>query len=198
MAASRKNLVMAGVALSVALAVICGVYIFQSSLQRPRLPVLGQVKPFTFTDAQNKKLAAQDLYRNVWIAGAFSTPCVNGCNAMMKNMASLSRTFEQVTAVKLVAVTLSPVRDTPQVLSEFSGRYVQGKGNWFFVGGRREEVDEFVQRQLRLDLDATGAFSPTLALVDRSGYIRGYYDGTVTAEVNQLFLDASALLKERF
>lgn len=198
MAASRKKLVTLVILVSIVLAAVCGTFILRKAMARPRLPVLGQIKSSTFTHMHNKEFKTDELYRHVWIAGVFSTPCQDGCDEVMKNMASLSRTFEQVTAVKLIAVSLKPVQDTPQVLADFSGRYVQGKGNWFFLTGKEGAVEDFVGQQLRLELDPSGDFSPTLALVDRSGYVRGYYDGTVTAQVNQLFLDASLLLKERF
>ncbi len=192
--------IFAGVlAVSVVAALACGYYIFKKAMARPSLPVLGQVRPFQFTDSSGRPYDSQGLYRNVWIAGVFSTPCLDGCEQMMKNMASLSRTFEQVPAVKLIAVTLNPAADTPQVLDAYSRQFVQGKGNWAFLTGPQAQVETFYHEQLKLPVAiGEGRYSPMLALVDRSGYIRGYYDGTVMADINQLFIDATQLLRERF
>ncbi len=38
--------------------------------------------------------------------------------------------------------------------------------------------------------------SDRLVLLDQNNYIRGYYDGTETSEVNQLIADIKKLLKE--
>ena len=39
--------------------------------------------------------------------------------------------------------------------------------------------------------------SSYFSLVDRHGYIRGYYDGTKIDEIGRLFKDVSTLLKEK-
>lgn len=198
MKGSSQKIVVGVITVSTALAVVCGFFMFRS-MKPDALPVLGQVKPFLFTSGTGEPFDSKQLYRNVWIAGIFSTPCENGCDKLMTNMASLSRTFEQVPAVKLVAVTVDPQTDTAARLSEFSGRYVQGKGNWYFLTGGKPEIEAFYRDQLKVSLASQEAgYSPTLVLVDRSGFVRGYYDGTVTDNVNRLFVDASRLLKDRF
>lgn len=196
---SPKFLFVSAITLSIILSGIVGFYILGKAMKRPKLPVIGQIRPFELVNQQGEQFDSEKLYQNVWIVSFFSTPCLDNCRKMMNNMASLSRTFDQVRAVRLVSISVSPEQDGVAALDKFSKEFSKGKNNWHFLTGDPQTVSGLHKDQLKVSLDMErGQFSPTLALIDRSGYIRRYYDGVAMADVNELFLDASALLKERF
>src|SRR3989338_10005685 len=115
-----------------------------------------------------------------------------------KNMASLNRTFEEIDGITLVSITVNPEHDTPQILSQYAQKLNAIKNKWYFLTGPREKIEEIVLGSFKLGSVEEPIFhSGKLVLVDRYGYIRGYYEGTQQEEVNKIFKDAIALLKER-
>lgn len=195
----NKTIVLLIGGLSLVLASIFAAYSFRQVLKKPPLPVLGQVGSFVLTDADGKTFDSQQLYGKVWIANFFFTTCSDICPMMTKHMASLSRTFEQVPAVKLVSFTVNPENDSPQVLKAYSEPLNKGKGNWYFLTGKREDIQAITVERFKLGkIDEPIFHSSYFPLVDRTGNIRGYYEGTSAEDINRLFKDASVLLKERY
>lgn len=194
-----KTIIIICVGFSLLLSVICGAYIFQKVTETPKLPTIGLVGGFQLTDSQGNLFDAQSLHGKVWIANFFFTTCGDICPVMTKNMAALSRTFDQVPSVQLISVTVNPESDSPEILAAYAKKYKAGKNNWRFLTGERERIKRLVVEQFKLGkIDEPVFHSSYFPLVDRNGYIRGYYDGTDQDEINQLFKDANVLLKDRF
>jgi protein SCO1 len=79
---------------------------------------------------------------------------------------------------------------------------------WFFVTGKKDEIFDLSMKGFKLALvDADGVnakdkfiHSTKIALVDRQGWIRGYYDGfgdNTSAEKERLLADVQRLLEEK-
>ena len=194
-----KTLLLSLSLVALVLMVFFGGYFLKNALQKKRLPVYGQVASFTLKDQNGKVFSSKVLQGKVWIADFFFTTCSDICPLLSKNMAKLSRTFEEVPGVKLVSFTVNPENDTPSVLKAYAAKLQKGKDNWYFLTGDRSEI-----RHVALDIFKVGSVkepvfhSSRFPLVDRNGLIRGYYDGTNQDDVNQLFKDVSQLVKERF
>lgn len=193
-----KKFIISQIILAFLLAGVVGVYFFEKEMGRKKMPVLGQVQNFTLTDADGKAFNLRQLEGKVWIADFFFTSCGDICPVMNKNMAALSRTFERLKDVRLVSITVNPETDTPERLREYAQKFVAGKDNWVFLTGPRETIRDIVVNSFKLGkIDEPIYHSSSFALVDRHGLIRGYYNGTTDSEVNQLFIDASNLTKEK-
>jgi len=178
---------------------VFGVFFFIRELNTVKLPVLGQVKPFVLTDTEEKQFFSQKLRGKVWIADFIFTSCGDVCPMMSKNMAGLSRTFEAVPAVQLVSISVNPEVDTPQKLKEYKSQFKKVGDNWHLLTGNREDIKDIVLNSFKLGkVDEPIFHSSYFALIDRSGYIRGYYDGKTDEDIKVLFKEASGLLKERF
>lgn len=194
---SRNILISIIVGISILLAGIFAVYSFERELQRPKLAVLGRIQPFELVDADGKSFGLRNLFNRVWIASFFFTTCSDICPVMSKNMGALSRTFEAAPSIKMVSITVNPENDTTERLKLYAEKF-DARGNWHFLTGTREAISELAVNSFKLGSIEEPIFhSSYFTLVDRNGYIRGYYDGTKTEELNRLFRDASKLLKER-
>lgn len=195
----KKAFIIAGAIFTILLATAFGVYSFVREMNRPRLPLVGQVSQFSLTDQNNNAFSSLKLRGKVWIADFFFTTCADICPVMSKNMSKLSRTFEMVKGVKLVSISVNPEFDTPKRLKEYAAKYRGGSDNWVFLTGKREDIRDLALNSFKLGkIDEPVFHSAYFSLVDRNGFIRGYYDGREDDEISLLFKDAAGLLKERF
>jgi protein SCO1/2 len=104
--------------------------------------------------------------------------------------------------INIISHSVNPVHDTPEVLSNYAQSIGADLSNWNFVTG--DTTDIYYQGKMGYmipalpDSTAPGGFlhSDQFILVDKNRHIRGYYDGTSTAEVDQLFNDIQTLLNE--
>lgn len=189
-----KLLIVAAIFLSISF----GIFAFKMEINRSKLPVLGQVQAFELIDQDGNPFNSKSLDRQIWIANFFFTTCANICPMMTKNMASLSRSFEQVPGVTLVSITVNPENDSPQMMKQYKEKFEGKKNNWFFLTGEREKITQLALNSFKVgSIDEPLFHSAFLVLVDCHGLIRGYYDGTTKEDVDRLFKDASRLTKER-
>jgi len=162
------------------------------------LPKINQVSDFVFTDENGQSFGLQDLQGKIWAADFFFTSCGGICPMMTKHMSELARTFDQIPDVTFVSITVNPENDSSSVLKEYAEKYKYQKERWHFLTGNREDITKLVLGSFKLGSIEEPIFhSPHFALVDRQGWIRGYYDGTDSGAMRTLFKDINILLKVR-
>ena len=182
------------------LSIAGGMFTFQFEHNRNKnLPVLGQVKAFQLTDSNGKSFSLNELHGKVWIASFIFTTCSDICPMMTKNMASLFRSFELVKGVHQVSFSVNPEYDSPDILKKFAEKFKADTTKWHFLTGPREIIHELAVNSFKLgSIEEPTFHSSYFCLVDRNGYIRGYYEGINQEKVNALFKDAAKLSQERF
>jgi len=194
----QKRYLIALVSLALILSVIFTVFSFIHEIKRDKLPVLGQVEGFQLINSEGHTFNSNVLKGQVWIADFIFTTCAGVCPIMSKNMASLHRSYKREPSVSLVSVSVNPEVDSPQVLSEYAKRYDADTGKWHFLTGSREAIRKLAIESFKLGSIEEPIFHSTyFTLVDRNGLIRGYYDGTKTDEINKLFKESAALIREK-
>ena len=172
-------------------------FFFVQATREPRLPALGLVHPFSLSDSKNQIFNSEKLHGRVWIADFFFTTCSDICPMMSKHMASLQRSFDLERDVYLVSFTVNPEYDSPDVLKNYSQKFKANTKKWVFLTGSREAITEVAVKSFKLgDIKEPVFHSSYFTLVDRYGFIRGYYDGTNQEDINRLFKDTARLLKE--
>jgi protein SCO1/2 len=81
---------------------------------------------------------------------------------------------------------------------KYAEKFKANTSKWHFLTGTRAQITELAVKSFKLGSIEEPVFhSPKFALVDRKGWIRGYYDGVQSGEVSQLFSDIASLLKEK-
>jgi cytochrome oxidase Cu insertion factor (SCO1/SenC/PrrC family) len=174
----------------------------------------GQVANFTLTDRSGKAVRRADLDGKVWVAGFVFTSCGGPCPQVSATMARLQKELADQPDFRLVTFTVDPERDTPEVLTRYAEQYKADPDRWFFLTGKQDAVYALIKESFKLGVEqAQGSarqpgsevtHSTRLALVDRHGHVRGYYEGRQTDEqgakvddVPRLVRDAKTLLREK-
>lgn len=166
--------------------------------------VFHQIPNFELVDHNGDSVDNQILDGKIAVVDFFFTSCRSICPVMNRNMHNIQRkiTDPGFTDVGLFSFTVDPETDTPEVLKQYGKDAGADFGNWTFITGGKGSLYELGSRGFFLaaaeDVMAPGGFlhSEKLVLLDRERHIRGFYDGTVTEEVEKLVDDLKMLLKE--
>ena len=177
--------------------------------ERNELPVLGPeghtIPAFAFTGIDSVEISHRSVEGQVKIIDYFFTHCPTICPIMSSQLARTQvwmKDNDMDGDITLLSHSVDPVRDTPARLKEYATRLGADTTSWKFLTGDKEDLYDqarfgYYLTALESDTAAGGFFhSDTFVLVDRQNRIRGLYDGTSTAEVDAMMLDAAQLVFE--
>jgi cytochrome oxidase Cu insertion factor (SCO1/SenC/PrrC family) len=175
---------------------------------------LGPVQDFSLTERSGRTVTRADLLGKVWVAGFVFTRCTGSCPQVCATMAHLQKETAGEPDVRLVNFSVDPRHDTPEVLRSYAERYQADPERWLFLTGDRDAIYGLIRTSFLLGVEETQGtarqpgnevtHSSRLALVDRRGHVRGYFDGrqvndegNPVDDVPQLVKRIKALLGER-
>jgi protein SCO1/2 len=169
-----------------------------------RLAVIRQAPEFSLITQDNRPLHLADLKGKVLLVGFIFTTCNGTCPATTHRMAQVQQELKQRgltrgDQVRLLSISLDPVRDTPEVLRAYMRLYDLDASNWSFLTGSPEQVAK--------TLAAWGMWARPAAngqldhpsrvfLVERRGQIREIYNLSFLKPA-WVAEDVELLLKER-
>jgi len=173
-----------------------------SGLQR-----LGPVPAFHLTASDGKAFDGGQLAGKVWVASFVYTTCKTSCPMLSGQMKRISKGLPAGDGFALVAVTVARAKDTPQALEAYAKRLGVDDPRWSFLTGSPADIKALVVDGFKLAAQPAEAasdqrlnpeiiHSSRLALVDKHGQIRGYYDGLLGESVDAIRNDALRLAKE--
>ncbi len=171
-------------------------YLLNEDGQPHKLP------PFSFTDQDGKTITEKDIEGKVVIADYIFTRCQTICPKMSNNLESVQRAFADNPNVVLLSHTVDPEYDTVQVLNSYAKVHGAISGKWHFLTGEKEKLYKQASEGYKIvaSEEASGpdAFvhSDRIVLLDRNGYIRGYYNGTDSMQIDTLILETKIVLSE--
>ena len=122
---------------------------------------------------------------------------------MNKNLEKVYNTFLNDTSVFIVSHTVDPEVDSSKVLKAYADLHGVKNNQWQFLTGSKRELYKMARQSYLLNnetgdgSDEDFIHTQNFALVDREKRIRGFYDGTDTAEINRLIIDIN-LLKQYY
>ncbi len=165
-----------------------------------------QIPKFSFTNQDNANVSHRTYEGKVFVADFFFTTCKSICPAMSSQMAKLQARVQKENIqndVMFLSHSVKPLEDTPEVLKNYGNALGADFENWNFVTGNPEDIYDHAQLGYMLsafpsDTADGGVFhTDKFTLIDRDMHIRGYYDGTSSKAVDQLFEDMKILIKEK-
>lgn len=166
------------------------------------LPKMYQVPSFVLSERSGQPFDSASMKGKVWVTDFFFATCPGVCLDMTKRMSYIKNATADLSDVRLLSISTDE-KDTPSVLKEYADRYQAGD-RWFFVSGEKIKVFDLSVTGFKLALeDGQGVdlkdkfiHSTKLVLIDREGWIRGYYDGigeNQAAEAERLIADIKRL-----
>jgi len=175
--------------------------------ERPAAPLnkMFELPKFTLTERSGQPFDSASLGGKVWVADFFFTSCPGTCLLLSKRMKEIHEAFGKDDNVRFVSISTDAETDTPEVMTKYAAS-LGADSRWAFLTGQRGVVFDLSMKGFKLALaDAEGVdvkekfiHSTKLVLVDRKGWIRGYYDGVSegAGEKERLLNDIQRLLNE--
>lgn len=173
------------------------------------LPYLGisttdQPKPvipnFAFLDQLGRKVTNEDFKGKVYVADFFFTSCPTICPMQTANMLKI---YKEVPDSNLMFLShsIDPRHDSVPVLKEYADELGIDNARWRFITGPKEEIYKIAESYMSTameDKDSPGGYvhSGYLLLVDGSGHLRAYCDGTKVDSVMEFIPKIMQLLSE--
>ncbi|MDI9860313.1 MULTISPECIES: SCO family protein [Flectobacillus] len=170
--------------------------------------VFHTIPDWTLTNEEGKSFTNKQLAGKIYVADFFFTRCTSICPKMSTQLTRVQDTFGQDKDVEFASFTVDPSHDTPEMLREYAKQYDAIPGKWHFLTGTRQQLYPLAVKGYYIPVadaseydkavktpDETFIHSEKLILVDKEGYIRGFYDGTDKKDVDRLMLEIKVLQK---
>ncbi len=184
-----------------------------SKIEKP-LPIFGErnvvgqdtvyhaIAPFEFVDQDSMIVTNTTFAGKIYVTDFFFTSCRTICPIMKTQLMRLYDTIQNKPDVLILSHTIDPEYDTVALLHDYAARLGVDSKKWHFVTGIKDSIYKIAQTSYfstamedKTEPDGfihSGAF----LLIDKSGRIRGKYDGTEEDEVNRLIGDLERLRRE--
>ncbi|MFT3702206.1 MAG: SCO family protein [Agriterribacter sp.] len=171
---------------------------------KSRLPVLSDVRPFSFTRQDGQAVSEKDIKGKVTVVEFFFTTCPGICPKMNTNMRTVYAKFKDEHNFLILSHTVDPANDTVARLKVYADSLGANIKNWWFVTGSKDKLYKAARESYILDdpknnvIDIKDQFLHTqfFALVDKNQRVRGIYDGLKKSDMEKLNTDITDLLKE--
>ncbi len=171
----------------------------------PRWTAVGhRVAPFHLVDQENRPLTEADLDGRIHVASFLFAQCPSLCPTLVQRLKPVQEALRGRPDVLMVSYTVTPLADTPAVLSEFGRARGIDPAVWRLATGELKEIQHVIADSYFADdvRPLAGPAQPRLLhtekvlLVDRHRRLRGIYNGTNAFEMERLLEDVEILRAE--
>jgi protein SCO1 len=188
--------------------------LYNCSKMEKRLPIFGErnvvgqdtvyhtIAHFEFVDQDSMIVTNTTFADKIYVTDFFFTSCRTICPIMKTQLMRVYDTIQNKPDVLILSHTIDPEYDTVALLHDYAARLGVDSKKWHFVTGIKDSIYKIAQTSYfstamedKTEPDGfihSGAF----LLIDKSGRIRGKYDGTKEDEVNRLIGDLERLRGE--
>jgi protein SCO1/2 len=170
---------------------------------KSKLPPIGKVMPFAFTNQDGKQVTEKDVAGKVFVVEYFFTTCKNICPVMNENMKKVYERFKDEKDFLILSHTSDPLTDSVEKLREYAESWGADSKKWIFLTGTKDSLYRQARYSYRIDdpknnpLEGQVDFihSQFFSLVDKKGIVRDIYDGTQSGDVARMMSQIESLLK---
>ena len=162
-----------------------------------------KIPEFSFIN-QNEDIITNKTYEGkIYVADFFFTTCPGICPKLTKNMNIIQDAYINDANVMLLSHTVMPWKDTVDLLKTYEENNDINSKKWNLVTGDKDELYDIARIGYFADEDFTKTqdeddfiHTENFILVDKQGYIRGVYNGTLEIDVKRLKRHIAILKKE--
>ena len=145
--------------------------------------------PFALTERSGATVTRDGLMGKVWVASFVFARCTGPCPSVTRTMVRLQDELKLKTRddLRLVTFTVDPARDDPAELQKYAKVYNADPKKWLFLTGSEEKIHTLLNQSFKVQAGPTVNPNPPagqefdhstrLAVVDKRGEVRGYFDG---------------------
>jgi protein SCO1/2 len=170
-----------------------------------RLPVLGgeghTIADFSLPNQHGSTTTLKDWKGKIVVADFFFTHCPVVCPKMTRSLKRVQQLYMNDKDLLIASFTVDPERDSVAQLAKYAAKMDITK-NWTLLTGPKKDLYLLARKSFLITAtDGDGGpddfiHSELLILVDPEQRIRGYYNGTIPAEVDDLVRDIQRLKEE--
>ena len=173
---------------------------------KAKLPVVSYVKPFTFTNQDNKQVTEADMKGKVTVVEYFFTTCKGICPRMNGSLKKIYNQYKNEPDFLILAHTVEPENDSTPRLRFYADSMKIDTKKWVLLTGRKDSLYKAARGSYLLDdpqnnvdkIEDQFIHTQFLALVDKEGNVRGgVYDALKESEMKKLSADIKGLLAEK-
>jgi protein SCO1/2 len=155
-----------------------------------------KLEEFSLLDQSGSEFGLDDMAGRISVVDFFFTSCPGICPQMTSNLHEVNKAFEDDPEVQIVCHSVTPQKDSVQVLQRYAELNGINSTKWKLLTGDRDVIYQlgrqtyFIEEDLGEDV-AIDQFIHTenFVLIDQKGYLRGIYNGLDVADVQQLIAD---------
>ena len=158
---------------------------------------------FDLKNQNGHAFSEKDVEGKIHVANFFFTGCGSICPGMMNKIAKLNHAYEKDSAVVFLSFSVTPWRDSVSRLREYANTNKINAPNWHLLTGPKSDIytlarrSYFAEEALGFTKDSTDFLhTEHVLLVDKTGRIRGIYNGTLDLDMEQLERDIRLLKAE--
>ena len=156
---------------------------------------------FEVMDQDSQIITADDFAGKIYVVDFFFTHCPTICPVMTKNMASVYDHFENDKDLLFLSHTIDIKNDSVPQLKKYANKIGISSDRWHMVTADKMVIYDLADQYMvsaAEDPNSPGGYmhSGAFILMDGQHRIRGYYDGTMEEDVDQIISDIQVLKKE--
>ncbi|MEK4229377.1 SCO family protein [Solibacillus sp. FSL H8-0538] len=169
-----------------------------------------EIQDFTVTDHRGEEVSLESLKGKPWLAMFIFTNCTTICSPMTYNMTEIQKELidRDVEDYNIVAFSVDPANDTPEVLTEYLSRYtVPDESKWHLLTGYDQKfIEQFSVKSFKslvraIEGDDQVMHANTFFLVDEQGVAVKNYTGYSQTDdgvpFDTIAVDMESLIEER-
>lgn len=162
-----------------------------------------RIRQFHLINQNNEIITEKTLNGKIYIANFFFASCSGICKKMNNNLLILQNTFKNDRSIQIVSHSVTPWKDSVPVLKKYGEDLGIDGSQWHLLTGKTEEIytlarqSYFAEEEPGYNRDSTEFLhTEHVLLIDKSGHIRGVYNGTLQLEMDRLREDIGLLKEE--
>jgi protein SCO1 len=170
---------------------------------RKRVPIIGRVEPFAFTNQFGQRVTDADMQGKVVAVNFFFTTCKSVCPKMNNNLKPVYEAFRNDPDFRIFSFTSDPEVDSVPQLRHYADS-MRVTPSWQFLTGSKDSLYRAARLSFKLDdpnnnvvsLEDDFMHTQFIALVNRKGEVVKIYDGLKKSEVAEIPGDVRKLLRD--